>query len=170
MAAPKRSPWQLPYGKGRVRQCAVPLFGVVFLASPVWGQLLTSSSGLSFGAFAAVSGYAGGTIVVAPNGSRTAPSGGVMLIGSTGISVASFTVTGTPGAVYSISLPANSTVCLSDGNGHAMAVNGCTSAPSATGTLFSGSQVLGVGATLALGANPVPGNYSGGFNVTVNYP
>jgi hypothetical protein len=112
----------------------------------------------------------GGTIVVSPNGSRTAPSGGVMLVGNAGTSAATFTVTGTPGASYSISLPINGTVFLSDGYGHSMGLNGFASNPSTTGTLFASTQALSVGATLTLGGLQVPGNYSGGFNVTVNYP
>ncbi len=148
-----------------------PLVAAIFLAaSQVGSQSITSTDGLSFGAFAAIAGGAGGTIVVAPNGSRTAPSGGVMLVGNGGASAAKFAVSGTAGAAYSISLPVDGTVFLTDGNGHSMAINGFASNPSATGTLFAGTQVLSVGATLSFGSNQVPGNYSGDFNVTVNYP
>lgn len=148
-----------------------PFVAAVYLAvAPVGAQSIVSTGDLSFGSFAAISGGAGGTIVVAPNGSRSAPSGGVMLIANATSSAATFTVTGTPGAAYSISLPVDSTVSLTDGNGHSMAINGFASNPSATGTLFAGTQVLSVGATLSFGSNQVPGNYSGDFNVTVNYP
>lgn len=148
-----------------------PLIAALYLAvTQVGAQSIVSTGDLSFGSFAAISGGAGGTIVVAPNGSRTAPLGGVMLIANAATSAATFMVTGTPGAAYSISLPLDSTVSLTDGNGHSMTINSFASNPSATGTLFAGTQVLSVGATLAFGSNQLPGSYSGDFSVTVNYP
>ena len=93
-----------------------------------------------------------------------------MLLGNAGISAATLTVAGTPGTTYSISLPVNGTVFLSTADGHSMAINAFASNPSATGTLFGSSQALSVGATLALGSMQAPGDYSGNFNATVNYP
>jgi hypothetical protein len=50
-----------------------------------------------------------------------------------------------------------------------MALNSFASSPP-TGTLSGGgSQLIQVGATLTVGSSQAPGNYSGSFNVTVNY-
>lgn len=86
----------------------------------------------------------------------------------------SFTVTGTPNAAYTITLPSNGSVIMQTGAGGAnetIAVNNFTSFPSGNGTLSAGgSQLLLVGATrAALGASQVVGNYTAAYTVTVVY-
>lgn len=105
---------------------------------------------------------------MAPNGGRS--KGGSVLLVTQGASsaAAQFTVAGTAGATYAITLPANDTVTLSDGS-NTMAVNNFTSSPSGTGTLTGGSQVLRVGATLTAGIAQAPGSYTGSFTVSVQY-
>ena len=86
----------------------------------------------------------------------------------------SFTVTGTPNATYTITLPSNGSVIMQTGSGGAnetIAVNNFTSFPSGNGTLSAGgSQLLLVGATrAALGTSQVIGSYTAAYTVTVVY-
>jgi hypothetical protein len=129
-------------------------------------QSIVNGSGLSFGAFLAGSG---GTVAVGTSNNRS-KSGGVFLLSQGGSAAsAQFTVSGTPGAAYAISLPANGTVALT-GPGADMALNGFVSSPSPGGILSGGgNQLLSIGATLSVGSNQTPGSYSGSFNVTVTY-
>jgi hypothetical protein len=86
-----------------------------------------------------------------------------------GISPATYTVSGTPGAAYSITLPG--TVTLT-GPTSTMTADNFTSNPATPGALSSpgGTQALSVGAQLNLVANQAAGTYtSGNFDVTVNY-
>ncbi len=88
----------------------------------------------------------------------------------------SFTVTGTPAAAYTITLPANSIVVMQTGAGGAnetIAVDSFLSFPAAgaNGVIGgAGTQLLLVGATrAALGAAQVAGSYIGAFTVDVVY-
>jgi uncharacterized protein (DUF697 family) len=121
----------------------------------------------------AVSASTGGTVVLAPAGTRTTGgAGGVTLPSNTGtVAGADFTVSGQATYTYAITLPSTS-VSLSDGSGHTMNVTAFTSSPSSTGTLNgSGSQDLKVGATITVASAQTPGVYtnSTGVPVTVNY-
>jgi len=110
-----------------------------------------------------------GTVVMTPAGARSV-IGGVTLPATIGtVAAASFTVTGTAGYTYSITLPGGATTITSGANN--MTVNSFTSTPAATGLLTGGTQALTVGATLNVGANQVAGAYLSGtpFTVTVNY-
>lgn len=144
-------------------------FGLLFAVAPalVHAQTLNNGAGLSFGAFTAGSG---GTILVSSGGARS-KTGSVLLVSQGGSAAAAqFTITGTPNAVFTISLPVDGTVLLSDGGSNTMALNSFVSSPSAVGTLSGGgSQLINVGATLTVGNQQVPGAYSGSFSVTVNY-
>ena len=136
------------------------------LAPRASAQTIGAVANLSFGSFLSGSG---GTVVVSPAGARS-QSGGVLLLGQDPGTPAQLNVVGTANATYSITLPANNTVTLSDGNGHSMTVNSFVSSPPATGTLSAGgSQSIRIGATLIVGANQAPGGYSGAFSVIVNY-
>jgi hypothetical protein len=146
-------------------------FGSVLLAiagasAPSAAQTINSVSGMSFGSFVAGTG---GTVTVTPGGARM-QSGGVVTVGQGGTyTPASFNVSGTGGASYTITLPLNNTVSLSDASSNTMAVNSFASSPP-TGTLSGGGmQTIRIGATLTVGNNQPAGMYSGSFNVTVNY-
>lgn len=147
----------------------LPAFGLLLALWPVLvhAQTLNNGAALSFGAFTAGSG---GTILVSSGGARS-KTGGVLLVSQGGSAAAAqFTITGTANAVFTISLPVDGTVLLSDGSSNTMALNGFVSSPSAVGTLSGGgSQLINVGATLTVGNQQVPGAYSGSFSVTVNY-
>jgi hypothetical protein len=111
-----------------------------------------------------------GTIVLAPDGLRTATGGVTFLPSNAGtITAASFEVTGLADATYSITLPATATVISNAGND--MTVDTWTSDPTPTGTLTGGTQTLNVGGTLNVPASSPYGVYTSAipFNVTVNY-
>lgn len=88
---------------------------------------------------------------------------------------ASFRVTGEPNRSYNIVLPSDGTVEMIVGAGDTddkkIAVDQFSSFPSGTGTLDDqGEQLIFVGATrAALRASQEAGEYSGSFDVTVNY-
>ena len=142
-------------------RAAVGLIALLaMLAAPTAStQTINGVTSLSFGSFIAGSG---GTIVVSPAGLRT-QTGGVLVVGQGGgVTAAQFTVMGTASATYSITLPANNTVELSDGNGNVMALNSFVSSPAATGTLTGGgNQAIRIGATLVVHPNQPPGTYAG---------
>ena len=148
-------------------------FGLLFVlacviaAAPVsWAQTVTATQALAFGSFAAAA--VAGTVTVTAGGTRSS-GGGVILVPSGGGGAASFSVTGSPGATYAITLPSNGSVLLSSGS-NTMGVNNFTSSPTSNGQLSGGgSQTLMVGATLSVGASQARGSYSGTFDVTVNY-
>lgn len=121
----------------------------------------------------AVSATTGGTVVLAPAGTRTTGgAGGVTLPATAGtVAAASFTVTGAGSYTYAITLPAGSTT-IDDNATHTMTVDTWTSTPATTGTLSAGgSQTLLVGATLNVAAAQTAGSYLSDtpFTVTVNY-
>ena len=129
---------------------------------------ISKNADMSFGNLAVQSGT-GGTVVLAPAGTRTSTSG-VTLPSTTGtVSAAAFTVTGSGSSTYAITLPSSVTLTHSGGV-ETMAASSFTSNPSATGALSSGTQDIAVGATLTVAAGQLAGVYtSGNFNVTVNY-
>jgi len=129
---------------------------------------VTMVSDLGFGALVPNSG---GTVVITPLGERRATGGVQPLACSSSLpSAAVFTVTGDTGATYSIMLPADGTVSLSDGHNHTMSVDTFTPLPSPPGQLSSGgTQTVKVGATLHVSQGQAVGAYGGSFDVTVAY-
>lgn len=112
-----------------------------------------------------------GTVILDPAGTRTI-TGSVTLPAITGtVTAASFTVTGTSGYTYTITLPSTDYTITRTAGAETMIVNAFTSNPNGTGTLTGGSETLNVGATLNVAAGQVPGTYTNatGFDVTVNY-
>src|SRR5437868_4952963 len=114
---------------------------------------ITNSASINFGNVVATA--AGGTVVLGTNGSVT-PSGVATLSGITP-TAAEFTVTGDQNFTYSVTLPGNSDVSLSQQGATSMALTNFTS--NATGTFTAGSETFQVGATLHVGANQAPGVY-----------
>lgn len=125
---------------------------------------ITKNADLAFGAF---SPSTGGTVVMSTGSARSA-TGAVVLSSSATGNRAQFTVTGTSGATYAITLPSNGTVTIASG-ANTMAVNNFTSNPSGTGTLTGGTEVVYVGGTLTVGNAQASGSYTGTFNVAVEY-
>jgi hypothetical protein len=97
-------------------------------------------------------------------------TGGCTLPATAGtVTAASFTVTGTAGFTYSISLPASASLI---GPGAPMTANAFVSTPTvaAGGLLTGGTETLRVGATLNVAGSQTAGVYtSAAFTVTVNY-
>jgi Domain of unknown function (DUF4402) len=143
------------------------LLVLCLIALPATAQSLGLQTHLSFGAFVVTSG---GTVIVPASGVRS-QSGGVVLMQQGGsASAAMFAVTGTPFATYSVSLPTNDSVVLSNGQGHTLSIQSFNSQPPGGGTLGSGgTDQLYVGATLAVNTGQSNGSYSGTFQITVNY-
>lgn len=79
-----------------------------------------------------------------------------------------FTVTGTSGATYAITIPSGN-ITLNDGGSNNITVGSFTSNPSGTGVLTGGTQTLHIGATLTVAANQAAGTYSGTYPITVEY-
>ncbi len=123
---------------------------------------IAKNSDLVFGAF---SPSTGGTVVMSTAGARSG-TGAVVLSSSAAGNAAQFTVTGTSAATYAITLPASFNITS---GANTMGVGSFTSNPSGTGVLTGGTQALYVGATLTVGSAQAAGNYTGTFNVSVEY-
>jgi len=123
----------------------------------------------------AVQAATGGTVVLATDGTRLpGGAGGVTLPIVTGtVSAASFTVSGTAGYAYNVTLPSPSVTLTRSSGGQTMTASNFTSDPTTnTGVLdaTTGNQTLNVGATLNVAAGQVAGVYTcASFDVTVNY-
>jgi len=130
----------------------------------------TETSQLNFGRFSPET--QGGSILVTPDGTRTA-TGTVELSGGTH-NPASFYVTGEGGATFSIILPAGPAILTNAGLSKTMQVSNWVSNPMpgiGAGLLTKGSQEIKIGATLVVGPledNPV-GLYSGTYAITFGY-
>ena len=129
---------------------------------------ISKNTDMNFGNLAVASGT-GGTLVLAPAGTRSSTSGVTLPSTAGTVSAATFTVTGTGSSTYAITLPGSVTLTHSGGV-QTMSAGSFTSNPSVTGVLSSGTQDIAVGATLTVAAGQLAGVYtSGNFNVTVNY-
>jgi hypothetical protein len=131
---------------------------------------IANAGDMNFGNIA-VSSSAGGTVVLAPAGTRTT-TGSVTLPATTGtFSAAHFNVTGNPNYSYAITLPSTPTTVTYAAT-NTMTVNVFTSDPTPTGLLDgTGKQTINVGATLNVSAAQAAGTYVSGtpFTVSVNY-
>lgn len=154
-----------------------PLALLVALASPVAANTfsLTTTDALEFGSFVAGSG---GTVTIAAASGLRTSTGTVLLVNSSSrearLSV-SCTVDGgsdscTTSSTYSVD-PVADTTLTSGGNTMPIGSFSAYSIQtgSSSGQLASGSDTLKIGATLTVGNNQPPGNYSGSFSVTVIY-
>ena len=130
---------------------------------------ITKVADLLFGNVA-VDAATGGTVVLEPNGNRTVTLG-VTLPATAGThNPASFTVGGTAGYTYYVTLPiAGTNLQMTHGTSDHMTIGTFTSSHASTDNV--GTQVLTVGATLNVGANQAAGMYTidAPFYVTVNY-
>lgn len=129
---------------------------------------ITKTADMNFGNVA-VQTSTGGTVILAPAGTRTRTAGVTLPTVAGTVTAASFSVTGSGTYTYVITLPSSDVTITSGLN--TMAVNTFTSTPSGTGALTAGAQTLTVGATLNVGAAQATGTYISGtpFDVMVNY-
>lgn len=126
---------------------------------------IVNTEPLSFGKFAAGSG---GSVLVLPSGARSA-TGGVALLSSGTGAPARFEVSGDPGAVYAITLPANGAVNLTSSGGQTMPLSDFSASPPTGQLNASGRQSLAIGARLTVSPLQTSGDYSGSFVIYVDY-
>lgn len=112
-----------------------------------------------------------GQVAIQTNGSRTIAAGNVVLFNQgSDHQAASFKTMGTPGAGYSLVLPADGSVSLTrTGGTETMTIEGFVHSANRTLDASTGEETFNVGATLNVGANQAPGQYTGTFTVTAAY-
>ena len=88
----------------------------------------------------------------------------------TNVSASEWEVTGVPNAPYTVTLPANNTVTVTNGTEN-MIVTSFNRTSGSNDLSLDGAGVgrFNVGATLLVNANQPAGDYTGTFNVSVNY-
>lgn len=128
---------------------------------------ISKSVDLNFGNV--IAGYTQGTIILAPDGARTA--NGVQISNAIPGEVSAAEAIVTHGEYnYSITLPENFTLYNVSNPNQIMVINQFQVTP-LPGITNQGDDILKIGATLNLEANQSSGFYtnSAGFNVTVSY-
>ena len=153
------------------KQVAWSLIGVAILLALQFGmptEILAAATAiiktgdLNFGKFAGGAGKAG-TIIMSSSGGRSA-TGTVILITST-VSAAGFTITGNSGKAYTLTVP--TTFTISSGT-YLMNVTALTSSIPLTGSLpANGSLPFTVGGTLTVTSTQQNRTYSGSLDVSV---
>jgi len=132
---------------------------------------ITKNIEMNFGNIAVSS--TAGTVILAPDNTRTKTDGVTLPQTEGTVSAAKFTVNGQADFMYDITLPSTDlTLTETAGQSETMVVNAFTSTPGETaGVLTNGSEEVFVGATLNVNATQLAGTYTNatGFNVTVNY-
>ena len=129
---------------------------------------ITKTLDMNFGNVAVNS--TAGTVILTPEGGRTATDGVTLPATKGTVTAAEFNVTGANNYTFSITLPSTSHEIKNGDN--TMSVTDFTSTPTPTGTLSAtGSATVKVGATLHVSAGQAAGTYTSGtpFKVTVNY-
>ncbi len=126
---------------------------------------ITNLDGLGFGSV--VAARDSGTVTIHHNSSRTC-SGGITCIPQDAGSAARFNVSGDAMSNYTITLPTSAK--LSNSGGHSMTVDNFVDSKNGSGTLDGkGNGSFTVGAALHLSSGQARGNYSGAFEVLVEY-
>jgi hypothetical protein len=147
--------------------CPLLAQGDVISTKPI---SIVNNTDLNFGNIAVSS--AGGSVILAPNGTRTS-TGGITLPATAGSTTsAKFTVTGESYLTYTILLPTSDLILTETlGALETMTVNAFTSDPNTVGVIITGTAVIVVGATLNVAAFQQKGRYtnSRGFEVSINY-
>ncbi len=160
----------IAFSAGAFAQVSATATATATIVAPI---TITKDFDMNFGNV--VTSAAIGTVLLVPAGTRTAGGGVSFMATQPGtVTAASFTVGGSAGFTFSITLPVSPAedVTIDDNAAHTMTVSNFTSNPTPTGTIGGGGSVtLTVGATLNVGANQFPGVYSSDtpFSVTVNY-
>lgn len=110
----------------------------------------------------------GGTVVINATTGAKSVTGGVTDLGGTH-GRAEFVVTGNKDAAFTIALPGSITITAGTGPGTAT-VDSFTADPASPTVLGgNGKATVFVGATLHLGANQLPENYTGTFDLIADY-
>ncbi|MEN9682820.1 MAG: hypothetical protein RLZZ427_571 [Pseudomonadota bacterium] len=126
---------------------------------------LAATGSLEFGQLAANSG---GTVIVNAN-STVSQTGGLVSNGTR--TPAAFSVTGSPNALVTVSLPTSAATLTRAGGAETMTLDGFNTNPNGAFQLdgATGAGAFTVGGTLHVASGQVPGTYSGTFSVSVEY-
>jgi hypothetical protein len=129
---------------------------------------IVKNSDLNFGTI--MRGAANSTVAVSTAGARTVTGGDVTLSSLAPVAAAaSFTIDGSDGAAYTITVPSGA-INIAFGINTMSVDTWVTNPAGLTGNFPSpGTVSLLIGATLHVGAAQVSGSYSGTFNVSVDY-
>lgn len=128
---------------------------------------ISIESELSFGTFNP--GSVVGTVTVSRITNERTATGGVELVASDDVSRGKVAVTGSPGASFSMTIPADDTVVLSNGTGGTMTIQ-TFDVPIGNYVLSgTGLRFRHLGATLGIAANQPTGTYTGTYEVSVVY-
>jgi len=133
---------------------------------------IENNTELNFGSIAPSSSVAGTVILDASATASRNPSTGISLPEITVTATAAkFTVTGEGNSAFTITLPAEDVTLTGSVSGTmTIASSSFTSSTELLSTaLEGGTKVFFVGGTLNVGANQAKGDYTGTFDVTVNY-
>ncbi len=134
----------------------------------------TAADTMGFGSVAGDLTAATTVVLAAANGTSSADGAYTDGLGTAG----SFDVAGAGALAYTIGLPADGTVTLTDNGGAggtAMAVSAFTDNSGGTNlaptvdNLVAGNGAFTVGATLNIGINQTASTYNGAYTITVNY-
>jgi hypothetical protein len=142
---------------GTVELVILEPFTIVKLQDLEFGSLLPSA--------------AAGTVTINPNTLARTTTGGVTAASGT-FHPAEFITRGTPNRRVIVRLPNGSTVLTRIGGGATMTVSNFTrngAPPSSTPLDATGILQFRIGGQLNVGANQLPGRYTGSFTVEVQY-
>ena len=114
-----------------------------------------------------IPGASAGQVILNATTGALNTTGGVLYASATG-QPASFSVTGAPNHAFNVSFTA-STITLT-GSAGSMNLSLASSLTNPASFSGAGTATLGIGGTLAVGANQPEGDYTGTFTVTVAYP
>ncbi|TDE01590.1 DUF4402 domain-containing protein [Flavobacterium hiemivividum] len=129
---------------------------------------ITKTVDLNFGNIA-TDGTAA-TVQLLADGSRIESAGATLPGGNSTVKAAEFKVTGEGAYAFTVTLPADDTITITNGTStNDMKVNKFTS--NSTGKLVSGKETFSVGATLNINGSQPTGTYTNdsGFDVIVSY-
>jgi hypothetical protein len=159
------------FSKANAQQTTVSESATAIVSATIVSPIaITKTTDMQFGNVSIKSGVAG-TVILAPDGTRTATGGASVSTNMAGSPAAAlFHVTGAPGYHYSIILPASISLTRTGGS-EVMSVGTFMSTPEASSILTSGAEDVSVGATLNISGSQVAGTYtnSSDFTVTVAY-
>lgn len=133
-------------------------------AGAAQAQSATVLAPLRFGSFVAPA-FGAGTVTVAASTGLRQGSGGIWLLAADPGAVAQVRLDNPGGRRFSVSLPANGLVVLSNGN-QTMALDDFRTYSSSGGVGLT--WTLQIGAALKVAAGQAPGFYEGSFNLTIN--
>src|SRR6185437_14912350 len=114
-----------------------------------------------------IPGSTAGSVTLNPTSGAQGVTGGILYAATSG-QPALFSVTGAPSHAFTITFGASPITLTGTAGTMSLALSSSLSSPATFNG--AGTATLGVGGTLAVGANQAEGNYVGTLTVTVAYP